>query len=169
MLPLTTCFAALCRYRSLLERWLIQERIKFLVKSMGKSDAETRDSAFWKIWNPQYFRWEEDVDENNDSAGLERNHGGIRELPCDHLGVTLPSTRIRNSSGKEPFDDSVNTSDSKASHTKWTWGFQEPDLDFTSASASSSMSTSYHLAQLVSLIIGRGAWMHTLRILESAV
>ncbi len=64
----TTCLAALWRYRSLFDRWLIHERIKFLVKSMGMSSALTRGSAFWNTWKPQYLRSGEDVDANSDSV-----------------------------------------------------------------------------------------------------
>jgi len=45
---LTVCSAALCRYLSFFERWLIQVLMKFLVKSMGRSFSETRGRAFSK-------------------------------------------------------------------------------------------------------------------------
>ena len=59
----------MCRYRSLFERWLIHERMKFRVKSMGMSSALTRGSAFWNTWKPQYFRSGEAVEANSDSVG----------------------------------------------------------------------------------------------------
>lgn len=43
--------------------------MKFLVKSMGMLAAVTRGKAFWNIWNPQYLRSREDVEENKDSRG----------------------------------------------------------------------------------------------------
>ena len=70
----TTCLAALCRYRSLFDRWLIHDRMKFFVNSMGMSSALTRGSAFWNTWKPQYLRSGEDVDANSDSVRCRLQH-----------------------------------------------------------------------------------------------
>jgi hypothetical protein len=64
---LTTCLAALWRYRSCADRWLIHVRMKFFVKSIGTSSALARGSAFWKTWKPQYLRSADAFAENRDS------------------------------------------------------------------------------------------------------
>jgi hypothetical protein len=64
---LTVCSAILCKYLSCLDRWLIQERMKFFVNNIGMLSSFTRFNAFWKTWKPQYLRCGDDVEENNDS------------------------------------------------------------------------------------------------------
>lgn len=70
-IPRTTCFAALCKYRSWLERWLIHVRMKFFVNNIGISPSATRGRAFRKIWKPQCLRSGDDVEEKSDS--INRN------------------------------------------------------------------------------------------------
>jgi hypothetical protein len=64
----TTCLATLCKWRSSCERWLIQQRMKFLVNNMGMLMGLTRGRAFLNIWKPQYFRSAEAEEEKRDSG-----------------------------------------------------------------------------------------------------
>jgi len=69
--------ATLCRYRSLFDKWLIHDRIKLRVNSIGMVSSLTRGRAFWKTWKPQYLRCGEDVEEK--SASESRVSVGARE------------------------------------------------------------------------------------------
>lgn len=75
----TTCFAALCRYLSLFERWLIQVRMKFLVNSRGISAAEARERDFRNTWKPQYLRSGEDDVAKSDSTMMS-----VSKIECRH-------------------------------------------------------------------------------------
>lgn len=127
----TTCFAALCRYRSWLDRWLIHDRMKFLVNNIGMSSAATRGRAFWKIWKPQYFRSGDDVEEKSDSA----SHQTSKQAQMQKGEINEPSTTCLKNSWNdafEEFDDFVvdKSWSRMISQTKCTCGFQLPRADF---------------------------------------
>lgn len=108
--------AILCKYLSFLDRWLIHERMRFLVKSIGRVASVTLDRVSWKTRNPQYFRSEEEVDANRDS-----------------------STTIRKNSGNDDWGAEESKGNSRSimvCQTKWSSGFQLPAaaIDWSSES-----------------------------------